>query len=178
VLGPSPLRWIIYDNERTTTSLSFEKILESGDRFVEWVRQEDPSVSSKCKTKAAGIDTQMKNELKLLKVQKRLRRCGHGGHTQVSSSLPTLLSHPFLFSPSLPLIVDLCGDGSNERTYLLPTLKADRTQQLLQCDDSFEWRVLSPRLHSRGLLGRGLPLQRLLCRLSLARARGQEGGEL
>ena len=90
MLGPSPLRWIIYDQEKA--NLSFEKILESGDRFLDWVKEEDPTISSKCKTRVAGVDTQMNNERKLLKVPKRVMRCGHGGHTEVSFSA---LSRPY-----------------------------------------------------------------------------------
>jgi hypothetical protein len=85
-LASSPLHWVINDRQQASL-LSFEQILESGDRFLEYVKQADPVILKTCQTRArARLDPRVFKELARFKMQKRANRCGHGGHTQVDHS--------------------------------------------------------------------------------------------
>jgi hypothetical protein len=100
-LGGSPLRWVI--NDRQQTLLSFDQILTSGDRFLEYVQHEqDPAILKTCQSRArARLDPRAFKELSKFKIQKRANRCGHGGHTEVPP-LPVPLPH--LTSPLSSLL--------------------------------------------------------------------------
>jgi hypothetical protein len=91
VFGPTPLKWLIFENQN---SLEFEEVMKAGYEFMDYVEQQKEINNDIMSHKMCRIPVNLTilNEYKT-KLTKTRGRCGHGGHTKVSGHfLPRIFS--------------------------------------------------------------------------------------
>jgi hypothetical protein len=137
-LAFSPLRWALTDREKEM--LTFEQVIQSGDEFIRWVeaekednskenersqrgkrriekdRKNDPLKSNNCRaTIPSDYKALLNQQLSLFPIEKKLTRCGHGGHTDICRGMGKLREYDCI--QIMKLTQEQKDKGCNLMTY-------------------------------------------------------------